>query len=210
MGVTDEHSGDAQHFRHHAVVIGASAGGFHALPTALKDLPADFPAAVVVVQHVPADSDQRFFHDHIRQRIKLPVAEAVEREPVKPGTVYVAPPGYHLLIEKNRTFALSTDRPVNYSRPSIDVLFESAALVYGHRLIGVILTGASADGANGLQCIRASGGMVIVQDPETAESSAMPSAAIAAGPVDHVVPLAHLSMVLVKKVMEGRRSSPHP
>lgn len=181
-----------------AVVIGVSAGGFQALPVVLSPLPADFPAAVVVVQHVGPSGDQVFFVEHLGRLIQMKVREAMEREPVAAGTIYIAPAGYHLLIEDERTFSLSSEARVNYSRPAIDVLFESAARAYGARLIGVILTGANDDGAAGLKAVQTRGGLTVVQDPATAESAVMPAAAAVAA--DHVMSLADIAAFLIDHV----------
>ena len=190
-------------FTHHVsrfncIVIGVSAGGVKALPDVLSHLPAEFPLPVVVVQHISPDGDNGFFIQSLSQRLSVKVKEAGEKERIVPGYVYIAPPNYHLLVEKDRTFSLSIDEKVNYSRPSIDVLFESAADVYGPALIGVILTGASADGARGMKKINENGGLAIVQDPESAEARIMPQAAIEACKVDYVLPLDEIGKVLVE------------
>jgi len=178
-----------------AIVIGASAGGFVALAEILPRLPTALPQAVVVVQHLhPAGGE--YMVEFLSQHCLLPVKEAEDKEPIKPGVIYVAAAQYHLLIERDRSFALSVDDKVNYSRPSIDVLFETAAAAYGPRLIGVVLTGANADGAAGLASIKARGGLTIVQDPATAEVSFMPQAAIAGTTVDHILDLAGIVKLL--------------
>ena len=184
--------------RFDCIVIGVSAGGMKALPMVLSPLPPGFPVPVVVVQHISPDGDNAFFVQHLNQRLSVKVKEAAEKEEIVPGHVYMAPPNYHLLIENDRTFSLSIDEKVNYSRPSIDVLFESAADAYGPGLAGVILTGASSDGANGLKKIKQNGGVAIVQDPESAEARIMPQAAIEACEVDFVLPLEEIGKVLVK------------
>lgn len=178
-----------------AIVIGASAGGFAALTEILPRLPKALPQAVVVVQHLhPGGGD--YMVEFLSQHCPLPVKEAEDKEPIKPGVIYVAAAQYHLLIERDRSFSLSVDDKVNYSRPSIDVLFESAAVAYGPKLIGVILTGANADGAAGLAMIKACGGLAIVQDPATAEVSYMPQAALAATTVDYSLDLAGIVRLL--------------
>lgn len=159
-----------------AIVIGASAGAIEALGAMLPALPADLPVPVVVVVHVPARRPSLLV-DLFRAKCALEVAEPVDKEPVRPGVVWFAPPDYHLLVEDDRTFAFSIEPPVHYSRPSIDALFESAAATYGARVLGIVLTGASSDGAAGARAIRAAGGFVAVEDPETAESKVMPHAA---------------------------------
>lgn len=169
-------------------MIGVSAGGMKALSTILPGLPATFRPAVVVVQHL-----QEGFHSElasILDRISnMPVKEAEASELICGGVIYIAPPGYHLLVERDKTFSLSTDPPVNFARPSIDVLFESAADVFESALAGVILTGANYDGALGLDAVKRAGGLTIVQDPDTAEIATMPRAAIRRGSVDHILPL---------------------
>jgi two-component system, chemotaxis family, protein-glutamate methylesterase/glutaminase len=174
-----------------AVVIGASAGGIYALAEVLAALPADFPLPMVIVQHVQANSES-YLAQILNRKTRLHVKEADEKEILAAGTAYTAPPGYHLLIENDRSLSLSLEGPVHYARPSVDVLFESAALVFRQRLIGVILTGANNDGAAGLRRIKQAGGYALVQDPASAEATAMPTAAIAAVAVDKVLPLAHI------------------
>ena len=171
-----------------AVVVGASAGGVEAVGTLLSALPHDFTPAVIVVMHVPATGESLLV-SVLAPRCALSVREASDKEAICGGAVYVAPPGYHLLVEPDRSFALSIDGPVNYSRPSIDVLFESAAYAYRERLLGIVLTGANADGAEGLARIRAFGGLAWVQDPETAYASLMPSSAMARAGADGIFSL---------------------
>lgn len=180
-----------------AVVIGVSSGGVQALKKLLGGLPPDFPLPVLVVQHISPDAGNgmaRLLDDLCAIRVK----EADEQEPIEAATVYLAPPNYHLLIERGGTLALSADPPVSYARPSVDVLFESAAGVFGPGLVGVVLTGANYDGARGVQAIKRSGGCVIVQDPEDAETPQMPQAALAAVKPDHVVPLADMAALLLR------------
>lgn len=160
------------------VAIGASAGGVEALGLLLPALPADFKAAVIVVLHIVADRES-LLTQIFRERCALPVSEATDKAPVLGGNIYFAPPDYHLQVEADGSFSLSMDDPVNYSRPSIDVLFESVAWSAEARALGILLTGANADGAAGLAAIRAAGGMTWVQDPATAFAQAMPLAAIA-------------------------------
>jgi two-component system chemotaxis response regulator CheB len=164
-----------------AVAIGASAGAVQALQTILAALPAGYGFPVLVVVHVPPDRANQLV-PLLQAKCELAVKEAEDKEPVVPGVIYFAPSDYHLLIETNETVALSTEEAVNYSRPSIDVLFESAADAYGQGLVGVILTGANHDGAVGLKAISDAGGMVIVEDPAGAYASAMPQAALEACP----------------------------
>jgi two-component system, chemotaxis family, protein-glutamate methylesterase/glutaminase len=176
------------------VCIGASYGGLAALQIVLPELSSDFPLPVVVVQHRKKDADDGLC-EYLRKRSRLPLVEPNDKEKVEPGHVYLAPRDYHLLIEKS-IFALSTESPVGFARPSIDVTFSSAADVYGDRAVGLILTGANADGANGLARIKALGGLALVQDPQSAESRAMPEAAIAATDVDRVLPLTEIASFL--------------
>ena len=162
-----------------AVVIGASAGGVQALLALLPRLPRNFPVPVLVVLHVPADRSN-VLAPLFGPKCALTVKEAEDKEPALPGVVYFAPSDYHLLVEADGGLALSADEAVNYSRPSIDVLFESAADAYGTGLVGVILTGANEDGARGLRAVEAAGGLAIVEDPASAYAPSMPEAALGA------------------------------
>ncbi|MCH2496735.1 MAG: chemotaxis protein CheB [Erythrobacter sp.] len=164
-----------------AVVIGASAGGVQALSHVLPDLPADFPAPVLVVVHIPPRKDNALV-DLFARKCRLKVKEAEDKEPLAPGTIYFAPPDYHLLVETAETLALSSDEAVNHSRPAIDVLFETAADAFGSALAALVLTGANHDGAQGLKAVCETGGRAFVQDPATAEVATMPEAALAACP----------------------------
>jgi two-component system chemotaxis response regulator CheB len=163
-------------FRADAVVVGGSAGAVDVLGVLLPELPADFALPVIVVVHLPARRTS-LLPPLFAQRCQLPVREPEDKQPIEPG-IWFAPPDYHLLVEADRTFALSIDQPVRFSRPSIDVLFESAAHAYLARLLGVVLTGANDDGAAGARAIRKLGGALAVQSPETALASEMPRAAI--------------------------------
>jgi two-component system, chemotaxis family, protein-glutamate methylesterase/glutaminase len=178
------------------VLIGVSAGGFNALPKLLGSLGGSFSLPVVIVQHEAADAGD-FFVRYLARGCALTVKQADEKEQIVSGTVYVAPPGYHLLIEEDRTFSLSMDAPVNYARPSIDVMFETAVETYGNRAIGIILTGANSDGAKGLKKLKDAGGLAIVQDPESAETSFMPKAAIAATEPDEIMDLEKIGPYLI-------------
>lgn len=181
--------------QYHAVVMGVSAGGLLALSKILPELDADYPLPVLIVQHMRPDSDG-FLWQHLDKLSRVTVKEAEDKEAIQPKTVYIAPPDYHLLVEPNRTIALSAEERVNYSRPSIDVLFETAAEVYQQGLIGVILTGANSDGTMGLKKIKHYAGLAIVQSPDSAEYDIMPCSAIASVAVDHIVPLAKLGHFL--------------
>lgn len=159
------------------VVVGASAGGLDALGIVLSELPSSFPHPILIVQHIGASSDG-FMIKHLNRLCKLNVKEAADKEDIMIGHVYIAPPNYHILVEDNFQISLSVDEKVNHSRPSIDVLFESAAYVFGSKVIAIILTGASADGANGSKLIEEMGGKVIIQDPLTAVAKTMPESAL--------------------------------
>jgi two-component system chemotaxis response regulator CheB len=174
------------------VVIGGSAGAVRVLGQLAPNLTERLAPAVVVVVHMASDA-RAMLPEILRAPGRPPMKQAEDKEPVWPGTVYFAAPGYHLLIEAERTFALSLDEPQHFSRPSIDVLFESAADAYGPRLAGVILTGANTDGASGLRAIADAGGVTIVQDPKTAAAVTMPQAAREACPSSHLVDGAELA-----------------
>jgi len=182
-----------------AIVIGASAGGFDAISTVLMDLKEDFNVPILIVQHLSACSDN-YMVTHLNEICRINVLEAKEKEKVHSGNAYVAPPNYHLLVEQDETLSLTVEPKVNYARPSIDVLFETAANVYGNGLIGVILTGANSDGSKGLKRIVELGGIAIVQDPKTAELSSMPMAAIAITKVDYVLELRDISTILAELI----------
>ena len=179
------------------VVVGSSAGGLRALERVLGALPATFPVPIVAVQHRSRESSDAYAQV-IGMSTKLPVRDAEDNVPLVAPGVYVGPPDYHVLLEPGR-LALSVDEPVAYSRPSIDVLFESAADAYGANVVAVLLTGANADGARGLARIKEAGGFAIVQDPHTAESPEMPAAAIANAPVDRVLPLSEIADELLRR-----------
>lgn len=180
-----------------AVVIGASAGAVQALGDVLPALPADYPLPVLIVVHVPADRSN-FLAPLFAQKCRVRVREAEDKELAAPGTVYFAPADYHLLVETDGTLSLSSDLPVHHSRPSIDVLFESAADAYGEALIGVILTGANEDGADGLRAVAAADGKAVVEDPAAAYADAMPRAAIKRTPKASVMSLEAIASYLVK------------
>ena len=181
-----------------AVVVGASAGGLYALKKLLPALPASFHCSMLIVQHMSPHSDN-YMVRMLNELSALTVKEADEKELIQPGTVYIAPPDYHLLVEADYTLSLSVEEKVNYSRPSIDVLFETAADVYGIHLMGIILTGANTDGANGLYAVKKNGGFTIVQDPNDAESPAMPRAAIEQVKPHKILTLKQISALLSKE-----------
>jgi two-component system chemotaxis response regulator CheB len=178
-----------------AVVIGASAGALEALSSLLPGLPADYRLPILVVVHLPPDKTS-LLAELLRVRCAIRVREAEDKEPIEPGVVYFAPPDYHLLVEEDKRLSLSDDEPVLFSRPSIDVLFESAADAYGGGLIGVVLTGANSDGANGLKAVVEAGGVAVVQSPGSAYAVAMPEAAIAACPAARVLPVNEIAAYL--------------
>lgn len=177
------------------VVIGGSAGGVDALVGLLPALPAGFDAAVACILHVPPDRESRLA-ELFAARLALPVREARDKEPIVAGTVYFAGAGYHLSVEDDRGFSLSCEPPVQFARPAIDVLMESAADVFGEALAGILLTGANFDGADGMRRIRERGGLTIVQDPEEAQVSTMPEEAIRRCAPHLVLPLAAIRTVL--------------
>lgn len=178
-----------------AIVIGSSAGGLNALKVLFRGLDKLFNIPLIIVQHISADSEN-YLIQILNDIRKLQVKEADEKEQPMPGMAYLAPPNYHLLLEPDRTFTLTIDERVNYARPSIDVLFETAAEAYKEKLIGIILTGANSDGSKGLRKIKEFGGLAIVQDPETAEVESMPRAAIQATMTDHIIPLDEIAAFL--------------
>jgi two-component system chemotaxis response regulator CheB len=186
------------------IAVGTSLGGLHALTRLLADLPPSLRVPIAVVQHRAVTQD-RLLADLLQEQTGLAVVEAEDKMPLEPATVYLAPPDYHLLVEARGRLALSTEGPVRSARPSIDVLFQTAADAYGPALVGVLLTGASADGADGLAAVKARGGRAIVQDPATAECRTMPAAALAATAVDYVLPLSRIGEHLVTLV-EGTRA----
>lgn len=170
---------DFEHYKNNfdAIVIGASAGGIEALRAILEKINEPYPIPIIVVQHIGANSNRelsRFFDEICNLKAK----DAEDKEFMAPGVIYFAPSGYHLLIENDKSFSLTVEEPVNYARPSIDVLFSSAAAVFQKRLLGIILTGANHDGAQGLSDIKELGGTVIVEDPQSAKVPTMPQAAM--------------------------------
>ena len=169
------------------VVVGTSWGGLAALRTLVAGLPESFTMAVTLVQHRHKDSDH-LLRTLLQEKSALEVCEVEDKMPLQRGHVYVAPPDYHTLVERGH-FSLNTDAPVRYSRPSIDVTFYSAADSYAHRTVGIVLTGANSDGSDGLRRISDRGGLALIQDPESAESKLMPTAAVRAVPRARVMSL---------------------
>jgi two-component system chemotaxis response regulator CheB len=177
------------------VVIGGSAGGVDALIGLLPSIPADYRSTVVCILHVPAGRDSRLA-ELFDLRAGLPVREARDKEPLEPGVIYFAGSGYHLSVERERCFSLSCEPPVQFARPAIDVLMESAADAYGPTLAGILLTGANHDGADGMCRIRERGGLTVVQDPGEAQASAMPEEAIRRCAPHLVLPLSGIRTLL--------------
>ncbi len=181
--------------RYEALVIGASAGGVEVLSQIVRHLPSTSRLSIIIVLHQPQQSASNT-SALFQTMTQLPVSEAEEKTAVEPGHIYFAPPGYHLLIENDRTFSLSTEENVNYSRPSIDVLFDSAAQVYQTSLVGLVLTGANSDGAEGLKTIWESGGMALVQDPLTARYPTMPREALNRTPLARALSVDEMQKLL--------------
>lgn len=187
-----------------AVVIGVSAGGLHALIHVLGKLPADYFLPIIVVQH--RGKEYKILLEEILQtKCLLKVKQADEKEPIQSGFIYIAPPDYHLLIEQDETFSLTSDRLIKHSRPSIDLLFTTAAEVYKEKLIGIILTGASSDGAEGIRDIKKEGGYTIAQDPKTAEYPYMPQSSITIGAIQTILTLEEIKSYLMQ-LYERRQS----
>ena len=178
------------------IVVGASLGGLQALEVFVSGLPERFPVPVAVVQHRSPDAGD-LLRRLLQRHTPLRVREPSDKDAIAAGHIYLAPSDYHLIVEAD-TFALSTDAPVSYARPAIDVLFESAAEAYGAQTIGIVLTGANEDGARGASRINAYGGIVIVQDPASAECPIMPGATLAAVEADRVLPLEGIAPFVVE------------
>lgn len=178
-----------------AIVIGASAGGVEALSVLLPALPAGLRTPIFIVLHLPRERPS-LLAEIFTRKCALKVTEAEDKMRIEPGTVYFAPPDYHLLLDEGPQLALSIDELVHFSRPSIDVLFESAADIYAERLMGVILTGANDDGTAGLAAIHRAGGVTIVQEPESALVPLMALSALKRTPADFVLPLAEIAALL--------------
>ena len=179
-----------------AVVVGASAGGVQALLALLTSLPEGYALPIIAVLHLPASRDSQLA-EIFRRRLSMPVREAADKETIEPATLYFATSGYHLSVEMDRSFSLSMEAPVNYSRPSIDVLMTSAADAYGPGLVGLVLTGANIDGAAGLAKIHQRGGITVVQDPREALVATMPEAAIRRRQPHHILTLSGIRDLLV-------------
>lgn len=181
--------------KYQAIVIGVSAGGLTALEAILPKLPKDYKLPILIVQHISKDSPN-YLVKHFDDKVPMRVKESSDKASIENSTIYFAPPDYHLMVEPDKTITLSVDEKVNYSRPAIDLLFQSAAEVYFDKLIGLILTGANSDGAEGLFKVKEMGGLTIVQSPETAEVDVMPKAAIDATEIDYILPLDEIGSFL--------------
>lgn len=179
------------------VMVGGSWGGAPALARLLGGLPADLGMAVAIVQHRATGADERVFARYLAERCELPVAEVVDKEPIRPGHVVVAPGGYHLLVEVD-SYSLSVEEPVNHSRPSIDVMFETGARSLRNGVVSVLLSGTGRDGTEGTRAVAEAGGITIAQDPAEAERAEMPRTAVASGAVQHVLPLDGIARLLVR------------
>lgn len=200
MSVSEELEGQTPEL----IVLGGSAGSIDVLRAIMLELTPRFAPALAVVIHMAQDA-RPVLHQILSGVGRPPVKLAEDKEPVVPGTVYFASPGYHLLVEAERTFALSLDEPEHFSRPSIDVLFESAAEAYGARAAGILLSGANSDGAAGLRAIADAGGLAIVQQPDTAEVPVMPESALLACPASRVLDVAEIARWLGSRVREPQR-----
>lgn len=185
------------------VVIGASLGGFRAVPVILGALPKDFPLPIVIVQHRGVEASDDSLRVYLQRHSLLPVLEVEDKQSIEPGRVYLCPADYHLLVEKGR-FSLSVEGPNLAARPSIDVLFESAAESYASKTVAIVLTGASEDGARGLARIKERGGVVVVQAPETAQCGVMPRAAIASTGTDRILQLEDIARFLVSVILQPK------
>ena len=184
------------------MTLGTSLGGLKALSTILSALPADFPAAIVVVQHL-SPHHQSFLAEILNRRTPLTVKQAESEDQLQPGTVYIAPPNKHLLVSANGSLSLSDSARVHFVRPAANNLFESVAASFNERALAVVLTGRDSDAAKGVEAIKKMGGTVIAQNQSSSESFEMPSAAIDTGSVDLVLPLHKIASALVKLVMSG-------
>jgi len=183
--------------QYEAIVMGVSAGGVNALKFIFSALPAGFSLPIIIVQHISPHSDNEWIN-LLNDKSILTIKEADEKEKIDPGKVYIAPSNYHLMIESDKTLSLTIDERVNFARPSIDLLFESAAEAYKDKLIGIVLTGSNNDGSKGVKRIQECGGLTIIQDPKTSESSTMPASAIAAIEPDYILSLGKIVKLLIK------------
>ena len=184
------------------LALAASAGGLHALSRVLSEIPADFPGAIIVLQHLDP-RHRSLMAEILSRRTPLPVKQAQEGNQLRPGMVYVAPPNRHLLVNPDGTLSLSQSELVHFVRPSADLLFESVAASYRERAIAVVLTGTGTDGNMGVRAVKKMGGTVIAQDEKSSEFFGMPGAAIHTGNVDFILPLEEIASALVTLVVKG-------
>lgn len=182
--------------KYEAIVMGASAGGLNAFSEILSQIPSDYTLPIIIVQHLSPDSNS-FLAEHINKICALNVVEALDKMAIETGHVYVSPPGYHMLIEPNKTISLSLDPPINYSRPSIDLLFETASETYKEALICILMTGANNDGSSGMKKAYDMGGACIVQNPKTSENPTMPQSALDLGIKANVLSLKEIATFLL-------------
>jgi two-component system chemotaxis response regulator CheB len=187
--------------KYKAVVIGTSAGGLIALSILLEKLPFNYPIPVIIVQH-RSKEPRELLEEILQNKCSMKIKQADEKEKIESGFIYIAPPDYHLLIENDFTFSLAADEAVHYSRPSIDVLFESAASVYKTHLVGIILTGANSDGAKGISTIAQNGGLTIAQRPDEALFPAMPQASIETKSVALIFTLSEIQSFLLNSIQQ--------
>jgi two-component system, chemotaxis family, protein-glutamate methylesterase/glutaminase len=187
------------------VALAASAGGLNAISQILENLPVNFPAAIALVQHL-APQHRSLMADILSRKTALRVKQAEQGDPIAAGTVYIAPPNRHLLVNPDKTLSLTQTELVHFLRPSADLLFESVAASYKDRAIAIVLSGTGNDGAMGVQAIHTMGGTVIAQDEETSEFFGMPSAAIQTGVVDFVLPLPQIADALMSIVCQDSRA----
>jgi two-component system, chemotaxis family, protein-glutamate methylesterase/glutaminase len=190
------------------IALAASAGGLRALGMVLAELPLDFPAPILIVQHLEP-TRRSMLAEILSRQVLLQVKQAIEGEQLIAGAVYIAPPDRHLLVNPDATLSLSKTELVNYVRPSANLLFESLARSFGKRAIAVVLTGTGSDGSRGAREVKKTGGRVIAQDPATAEYSGMPKAAIDTGSVDHILPLDQIGAALIEMVETGEEGCPN-
>ena len=190
-------------YKYDAIVLGVSAGGFKTIPLVIKGLKESFRLPVIAVQHSSPDTNLLVYKNIIEEISGLTFEIAEEKKHIQPGYFYMAPPNYHLLIEENKTFALNVDEKVSYARPSIDVLFESAADVYLNKLIAVVLTGANSDGTEGAKYIKKNGGIVVVENPETAIADVMPKNVALNCEIDFQLEAEKFPELLIKLSMEN-------
>jgi two-component system, chemotaxis family, protein-glutamate methylesterase/glutaminase len=183
--------------KYKAIVIGTSAGGLFAISALLEKLPEDYPVPIIIVQH-RSKEPRDLLEEVLQAKCRIRIKQADEKERIESGFAYIAPPDYHLLIEEDQTFSLTADEYVRFSRPSIDVLFETAAAVFGKSLAGIILTGANNDGAAGIKAIKKYGGTTIAQAPDEAQYPYMPKAAINTNAVMHTWTLPEIQNFLLK------------